>query len=776
MDSLTETALALALTGLRVFPCSSSKAPAIPRSAGGRGFLDATTDPVEIERMFAFPGAALIGVPTGAVTGFDVLDVDPKKGGLVWWDANRTSLPATRVHHTQSAGMHYLMQHQPGMVCNESQIAKGIDVRGDGGYVVWWCVHGCGATGSAILPWPAALAPAALPRTRPGSAATANLDELAPPSAGDLLALLMAMPNPAETSRDDYTALNLAVQGCLRALDDPDAESDPEGTANAIMDAAAEWSARWDSPRAASFQAERDRWENDWSIRDNDISGWRHVLGHAARLGVDVSAYRIADAQAEFQAMALPRDAAPATEPVVPPARFEGPEELTETDVADVFARIHAGRIVYDRTSQTWAVYGAGVWARDRTDLVLRMVQNYVNQCRAAFGGEKSAGSAGFVSGVERLARNVPCVSIDATRWDTDPMLLGVPGGVVDLRTGAMGRGSPELYVSKQTTVAPAPPGTPTPQYDSFLMSSTAGSSDYAAWLMKVQGYYITGDVKEETFVIFYGATGTGKGTFINVFSNIAGDYCYQVPVDFFDSKSRSNPEYQRAKIAGRRAVLASEPESGSALAEGLIKELTGNEGKVNAREPFGKPFEYRSQAKYLIASNHAPKIRGRSGEMERRVRIAPFENKPAVVDRGLKVALEAEYPGILRKIIDGCLAWQSDGQGMCGPVTRATGAYFDEQDGIGHWIDDRFDMVPGHGVSRIALRTNYAAWSHEAGERPLQPRELYEALRRRPGLTDEIIKGSRCFVGLKPKDVVRATEFEPIDETNSADIIELFK
>jgi putative DNA primase/helicase len=766
MPSPEDTALALALMGIPVFGCAVSKAPAIPRSEGGKGHLDATTDPAAIVRMFADPRAVLIGVPTGSVSGFDALDIDRDSGGLEWWDQHKSELPRTRVHHTRSGGLHYLFKHAEGIRSSAGQVARGVDVRGDGGYIIWY------ETPSDIwtwADWPAWLLPAALPRTRLGSASTVNLDELAPPSAADLLTLLMSMPNPAETSRDDYVAVNLAVVGCLRALDDPDSESD-------IMDAAAEWSARWDSPRAASFQAERDRWDNDWLLRDHDVSGWRHVLGHAARLGVDVSAYRIADAQAEFQAVALPRDAAPVTEPAAPPARFEGPEELTETDVADVFARIHAGRIVYDRTSQTWAVYGAGVWARDRTDLVLRMVQNYVNQCRAAFGGEKSAGSAGFVSGVERLARNVPCVSIDATRWDTDPMLLGVPGGVVDLRTGAMGRGSPELYVSKQTTVAPAPPGTPTPQYDSFLMSSTAGSSDYAAWLMKVQGYYITGDVKEETFVIFYGATGTGKGTFINVFSNIAGDYCYQVPVDFFDSKSRSNPEYQRAKIAGRRAVLASEPESGSALAEGLIKELTGNEGKVNAREPYGKPFEYRSQAKYLIASNHAPKIRGRSGEMERRIRIAPFENKPAVVNRGLKVALEAEYPGILRKIIDGCLAWQSDGQGMCGPVARATGAYFDEQDGIGHWIDDRFDMVPGHGVSRIALRTNYAAWSHEAGERPLQPRELYEALRRRPGLTDEIIKGSRCFVGLKPKDVVRATEFEPIDETKSADIIELFK
>lgn len=767
MSSLIDTALALAMTGVPVFPCTSDKSPAIPRSAGGRGFLDASTDPTEIERMFRFPGAALIGVPTGEITGEDVLDIDFRNGGGEWYDANKHRLPATLIRHTGSGGLHLRFRHHSGVRSSGQRIAPGIDTRGDGGYAIAWWLHGCGTTGDTALDWPAWLLPLVLPPTRAGSAATASLDELAPPSAADLVLLLVSMPNPAETSRDDYVALNLAVQGCIRALDDPDSES-------GIMDAAADWSSRWDSPRAASFQAERDRWDGDWSLRDNDIAGWRHVVGHAARLGVDVSSHRAAAARDEFAGVPLP-----ATPPVtlspetMARARFQGPDELLERKTAVTFGETHRGLVVYDKIAQTWAVYQDRVWRRDESGRVNYLVQEYVEACRsAAGGGDKASGSAGFVGGVERLARHLPVLAASSDIWDQDPWLAGVPGGTVDLRTGIVTPGSAEQYISKRFSVAPAAPGTDTPLWSGFLATTTSGSAEDIRWLQKIAGYYLTGDVSEEIFVIFYGDGGTGKGTFLRTWSDIAADYGYQTPSDFFNANSRSNPDYQRAKIAGRRVVFTSEPESGAPLAEGLVKELTGNEGKTNAREPYGRPFEFRSQAKYLVATNHAPKIRTRSKALERRLRIVPFLKTPGTPDLTLKKALVAEYPGILRWMIDGCLLWQREGLGTCPAVQQASKAYFDEQDKIGQWLADNTIEHKDLGVSRIDLRTDYAAWCHAAGERPLPPHELYEVLRRRPGVSDSSVKGIRSFRGI---GIRAATGEFPIEKTDGADIVRLF-
>jgi len=72
MDLLDE-ALRLADFGLPVFPCQSNKSPACPH-----GHKDATTDPDEIERLFAHRNARLIGLATGKASGVVVIDIDVK--------------------------------------------------------------------------------------------------------------------------------------------------------------------------------------------------------------------------------------------------------------------------------------------------------------------------------------------------------------------------------------------------------------------------------------------------------------------------------------------------------------------------------------------------------------------------------------------------------------------------------------------------------------------------------------------------------------------------
>ena len=121
----------LSLEELPRFPCRPDKRPLI-----ARWFKAATTDPAQIALWQArFPNC-LWGVPTGVVTGFDVLDIDPE--GLRWFEANRHLIPVTRVHHTPRGGLHFFFKHAPGLRCSRGRIAPGVDVRADGGYVIWW--------------------------------------------------------------------------------------------------------------------------------------------------------------------------------------------------------------------------------------------------------------------------------------------------------------------------------------------------------------------------------------------------------------------------------------------------------------------------------------------------------------------------------------------------------------------------------------------------------------------------------------------------------------
>ena len=112
---LVDLALSIAAQGLPVFPACADKRPAISKRDGGDGFNDATTDPVAVRALFAKAGTAakLIGVPTGAASGFDVLDIDPRNGGDRWEREHLDQLPETRLHQTPSAGRHYVFQHHP---------------------------------------------------------------------------------------------------------------------------------------------------------------------------------------------------------------------------------------------------------------------------------------------------------------------------------------------------------------------------------------------------------------------------------------------------------------------------------------------------------------------------------------------------------------------------------------------------------------------------------------------------------------------------------------
>jgi Bifunctional DNA primase/polymerase, N-terminal len=96
--------------------------------------------------------APLVGVPTGAVNGIDVLDIDGD-AGRNWYDMNFDAIPATRAHSTRR-GMHLLFVHAPDLRCSTGKIAPGVDVRANGGYVIWWPREGYPVEDAPISEWP----------------------------------------------------------------------------------------------------------------------------------------------------------------------------------------------------------------------------------------------------------------------------------------------------------------------------------------------------------------------------------------------------------------------------------------------------------------------------------------------------------------------------------------------------------------------------------------------------------------------------------------------
>jgi hypothetical protein len=95
--------------------------------------------PAELALWRARWPAANVGIVTGAVSGLVVLDVDPDKGGetsLAALEATFGRLPATLVVRTGGGGRHLYFAHPGRPVACAVGLRPGLDLRGDGGYVV----------------------------------------------------------------------------------------------------------------------------------------------------------------------------------------------------------------------------------------------------------------------------------------------------------------------------------------------------------------------------------------------------------------------------------------------------------------------------------------------------------------------------------------------------------------------------------------------------------------------------------------------------------------
>src|SRR5207302_645515 len=130
-------ALAYARRGWAVFPV----APHQKNPLVAEGFKEATTDEDQIVAWWTQWPTANIGLATGSINGIAIIDVDIRNGGAesVGQLAGQVAgLYDTLIANTGGGGWHlYYTYPEDGEVrCRNGRVAPGIDIKGDGGYVL----------------------------------------------------------------------------------------------------------------------------------------------------------------------------------------------------------------------------------------------------------------------------------------------------------------------------------------------------------------------------------------------------------------------------------------------------------------------------------------------------------------------------------------------------------------------------------------------------------------------------------------------------------------
>ena len=135
MTEVLDAALRHAERGRPVFPAD----PWSKRPLTDHGFKDATLDRDVIRRWFDRPRPPMLAMPTGAISRLVVLDQDGEEGAESRRELERRHgpLPRTASAVTPSGGQHFYLAHPGGEIPNSAgRLGPGLDVRGDGGYVV----------------------------------------------------------------------------------------------------------------------------------------------------------------------------------------------------------------------------------------------------------------------------------------------------------------------------------------------------------------------------------------------------------------------------------------------------------------------------------------------------------------------------------------------------------------------------------------------------------------------------------------------------------------
>jgi putative DNA primase/helicase len=755
-DDNRDTALTLARHGLPVFPCGPDKRPLVRwKDVAGAGLEDVT------DFWQRHPGA-LLGLPTGAASGVYVVDLDVDKAtGERIGEASLEALgfghlltdPAQPRVRTPSGGLHLLFRHPgPGFGNTAGKLGPKLDTRGVGGYVI--------APGTVtpkgrytpegpidwrnLPPLPEALRQALAAPERPAEPPSAPANG-APHGWGQAalageLAKLLAAPVGQRNNVLNRAAFRLAQAAAAGMLDETEAKN---------------------RLRAAALSIGLEPREVD----DTITSGWQAGLGTPRgpepRPAVNGAAHRTADG------------ARPATG-----AAAERPNDDHGFDLTHDGLALDLGTSGWDRDARHVALWGRWLfwdgtrWQRDDMLAHLSRTRTFLRQKADALTAwaerkaqtldpdaaekllrwvEKQADHLrhkATVAAVVDLARSNPASAAGAEDFDRDRLLLGTPGGTVDLRTGTLRPARREDLITKTTTVAPAP-GRPA-RWLRFLHEVFEGDTDLIAFMQRAAGYALTGETREHKLLFLHGSGRNGKSTFLDVLTHIWGDYARRVPATTFLHTQGEKHPTDIASLAGARLAVSSELPRGRSWDESVIKDLTGGD-RMTARFMRQDYFEFTPQLTLMIAGNAQPSFRGVDEAIRARVVLVPFAVTvpPERRDPHLTDKLRAEAPQILAWAIEGAVEWQRRGLDVPARVAAASAQYLDDEDIVGQFLNDEVERVVGAFTSAGDLHQRFAQWAEAQGLSPWTQNIVIKELRAR-GFTDAKSNGRRGLKGLR--------------------------
>lgn len=344
-----------------------------------------------------------------------------------------------------------------------------------------------------------------------------------------------------------------------------------------------------------------------------------------------------------------------------------------------------------------------------------------------------------------------PLLACGASEMDADPMLVGMPAGVLDLRNCEVRSHQPGDRITR-TLSCNYDPDAQCPVFQGFVNQIMGGDAELVDYVQRILGYALSGKRDEQMLPILYGTGANGKSTLVNAIQEIFGDYAATGATGLLTAQNQGGDSGAEADLLGRRLVIVSETGESDRMNEEQVKRLTSRED-IKARRLYQNYMQFKPTHLLLLQTNHKPRVAGTDHGIWRRLKLIPFlvtiPEHARDVDLGTK--LKSEYPGILRWMVEGWKKYQANGLHTPQRVLDATAEYRSISDQVGMFLSEMCTVGKEQKCTNEQIYFAYERWANDSGERAISKRRFSQQLSERDGITAMRTSAARGWLGVAP-------------------------
>lgn len=400
------------------------------------------------------------------------------------------------------------------------------------------------------------------------------------------------------------------------------------------------------------------------------------------------------------------------------------------------FAEWLKDKAVYVIEPKQWMIWNGCFWEADLCNSIQNLAYQFVQDVKLTLSGKGSINDARELSSFESLNRlqNISAfastrLSISASLFDADPMILATRTDWVNLETGTAHAPDPKILISKASDINFGMAAT-CPRFEQFVDDIFEGNSELISFVRRAIGYSLTGSTSEQCLFIMIGDGANGKSTFVNVIKHLLGTYGTTAAAQTLIAQGGSSIGDDLVDLARSRFISVSETEEGQSLAEAKIKQMTGGD-TLKGRPLYGSYVEFKIIGKLWLATNSLPQINNSDYGIWRRIMAIPFNRTFSVEeqDKTLQSKLMEELPGILNWAIQGCFEWQREGLNPPKIVQDQVAEYKSAMDSISQFIKDECELGVDCSHTASQFYSEYRSWCLAVGKKPKNQTAFKRAL-----------------------------------------------